>query len=148
MPKVKADVKFPRIDIPRTKDKIGSVMVNFVVDVLGEWVSTTTDVIPVWSGASRATFLQLATAAGVGIEIESFIVAPIGSRIPLGIETTTSEALIDPRSRTGQFGWSYESILEYLNIVEGRTNFLEHGRGVVERRGGPQLPQPIFIDEG
>lgn len=142
MPELKVDVRYPVVDIPRAKDKIKDTMTKFTFDVLREWVTEVTDVIPVWSGASRASFLRLANQAEVQIEIEPLIVAPIGSRIPLGFETSVGVIIADARGSAGLFGWDWQSTLDYIGIVDGRVRFLEAGKRVIDRRKPPELPQP------
>lgn len=144
MPEVKVDVRYPVVDIPRAKKRIKDTMTKFTFDVLREWVTEVTDVIPVWSGASRASFLKLANQAEVAIEIEPLIVAPIGSRIPLGYETSVGVVIADARGSAGLFGWDWSSTLDYIGIVDDRVRFIEAGERVVQRRPPPELPQPPF----
>jgi hypothetical protein len=142
MPKLKADVRYPVVDIPKAKQKIGETMTRFTFDVLREWVTEVTNVIPVWSGASRASFLKLANQAQVAIEIEPLIVAPIGSRIPLGFETSVGVIIADARGSAGLYGWDWESTLDYIGIVDSRVGFLQAGERVIDRNPPPELPQP------
>ena len=142
MPKVKADVRYPVVDIPRAQKKIGETMTKFTFDVLREWVTEVTDVIPVWSGASRASFLKLANQAQVAIEIEPLIVAPIGSRIPLGYALSTGVVIADARGSAGLYGWDWASTLDYIGIVDDRVRFIEAGERVIKRNPTPELPQP------
>ena len=147
MPKVSADVRYPVIDIPRAKKKIGKIMTDFVFEVLADWVTTTTTVIPVWSGASRASFLKLANQAKVKVEIEPLIVAPIGSRIPWGYQTSVGVVIADARGSRGLYGWDWESALPYIDDVESRVRFLEAGQRAVDRHKPPKLPEPPIKKE-
>ena len=142
MPEIKVEVRLPIFDIPRARKRIHEVMTNFTFDVLGEWVTEVTNVIPVWSGASRASFLKLANQAKVNIVIEPLIVAPIGSRIPLGFELSMGVVIADARGSRALYGWDWASTLDYLGIVEDRVKFLDAGRRVLDRRKPPQLPPP------
>lgn len=142
MPKVKADVRYPVVDIPKAKKVVGDTMTKFTFDVLRRWVTEVTDVIPVWSGASRASFLKLANQAEIQIEIDSLIVAPIGSRVPLGFETSVGVIIADARGAAGLYGWDWQSTLDYIGEVEDRTQFLEAGERVIKRNPTPELPQP------
>jgi hypothetical protein len=142
MPKVSAETRYPVVDIPRAKKKIGKTMTDFTFDVLREWITESTNVIPVWSGASRASFLKLANQAKVKIEIEPLIVAPIGSRIPLGYETSVGVIIADARGSRGLYGWDWASTLDYIGIVDDRVKFIQAGQRVVDRRKPPKLPQP------
>lgn len=142
MPTLKADVRYPVVDIPRAKKRINDTMTKFTFDVLKEWVNEVTDVIPVWSGASRASFLKLANQVQFQITIEPLIVAPIGSRIPLGYQTSMGVIIADARGSAGLYGWDWESTLDYIGIVDGRVGFLKAGERVIKRRKPPELPQP------
>jgi hypothetical protein len=142
MPELSAEVRYPVVDIPRAKRKIGEVMTKFTFDVLREWVTEVTNVIPVWSGASRASFLKLANQVQVAIEIEPLIVAPIGSRIPLGFETSVGVVIADARGSSGLYGWDWSSTLDYIGIVDDRVRFLEAGERVIKRNPTPELPPP------
>lgn len=142
MPELSADVRYPVVDIPRAKRKIGKTMTDFTFDILREWVTEVTNVIPVWSGASRASFLKLANQAKVEIEIEPLIVAPIGSRIPLGFATSMGVVIADARGSKGLYGWDWSSTLDYIGIVDDRVQFLKAGKRVIDRRNPPKLPQP------
>lgn len=142
MPNLRVDVRYPVADIPQAKKKIGDAMTAFTFDVLKEWVNEVTTVIPVWSGASRASFLKLANQAQVNIEIESLIVAPIGSRIPLGFASSIGVVIADARGSKALYGWDWESTLDYIGIVDDRVRFIDAGKRVIDRRGTPELPQP------
>jgi len=148
MPRLSVEPRYPVIDIPRAKRKIGETMTKFTFDVLKEWVIEVTNVIPVWSGASRASFLKLANQAQVEIEIEPLIVAPIGSRIPLGFETSMGVVIADARGSAGLYGWDWASTLDYIGIVDDRVRFLDAGQRVVDRRKPPELPQPPVKRKG
>lgn len=140
MPKLKAEIRYPVVDIPKAKQVIGETMNQFTFDVLREWVNEVTSVIPVWSGASRATFLKLANQVEFTIPIEP--VAPIGSRIPLGVESSIGVVIADARGSGALYGWDWSSTLDYLGIVESRVNFLDAGDRVIARTNPPELPQP------
>lgn len=132
MAKVGVEVRYPVVDIPQARNRIHDTMVDFVKDTLTIWISAATNVVPVWSGASRASFLKLANQVNYEIEIESLIVAPIGSRIPLGYQTSTGVIIADARGSAGLYGWDYESTLFYIDIVDGRVRFIEAGNQAIE----------------
>lgn len=132
MAKVGVEVRYPVVDIPQARKRIHDTMVDFVKDTLTIWISAATNVVPVWSGASRASFLKLANQVNYEIEIESLIVAPIGSRIPLGYQTSTGVIIADARGSAGLYGWDYESTLFYIDIVDGRVRFIEAGNQAIE----------------
>lgn len=139
--RISVDVRYPVVDEPKARQRIHDIMKTFILDTLADWVIGATTVIPVWSGASRATFLKLANQAKIDIVIEPLIVAPIGSRIPLGFAESTGVVIADARGSAGLYGWDYESTLFYLGIVEERTKFLEAGEAAIEGKR-PVLPPP------
>lgn len=139
--RINVDVRYPVVDMPKAKERIHEAMTAFTLDTLADWVIGATTVIPVWSGASRATFLKLANQAKIEIVIEPLIVAPIGSRIPLGFAESVGVVIADARGSGGLYGWDYEATLYYIGIVEQRTQFLEAGEAAIEGKR-PVLPDP------
>lgn len=133
---VKVKVRYPRIDVKATEDRIHKAMTDFVLRQLTTWVIHTTNPVPVWSGAARASFLKLANQVRTEIQINP--VAP--SRIPLGIDTSIGEVL----TKKGDiYGWFWESTLDHIEIVEDRVGFVEAGLRSI-RRTSVELPQPVF----
>lgn len=139
--KVSVDVRYPFVDIPKAKKVIHEAMTEFTIDTLADWVIGATTVIPVWSGASRATFLKLANQAKINVVIEPLIVAPIGSRIPLGFQESLGVVIADARGSGGIYGWDYIATLDYIGIVEDRTNFIQAGEVAIQGKT-PKLPEP------
>lgn len=138
-PKVRVKVKYPTPDIKATRDEIHKTMARFTIDTLKTWVLETVDPIPVWSGAARASFLYLAARAFTSIVINPIAPDPPGSRISLGITEATSELIAD--MNRGQYGWTWESDLAHIGIVEDRVGFVSAGLRAI-RNLQPELPQP------
>ncbi len=134
--KVKVKLNVPRPDLTKTRDKLHKEMTKFTIDQMKTWVLNTTDPIPVYTGAARASFLFLAAKAFTSISINP--VAP--SRITLGITEATSEIFSIPGKK---YGWSWESDLAHIGIVEDRVGFVNAGLASI-KRAKPKLPQPIF----
>jgi hypothetical protein len=128
-------VKYPRVDFKKTEDEIHKVMTKFTFDTLAKWVAGTTQPIPVWSGASRASFLRLAALASTSITINP--VAP--SRLTLGITEASSEVVA---KRGELYGWSWSSTLDYIDIVEERVSFIAAGFASIKAQR-VTLPQPV-----
>lgn len=127
----------PRIDIKATEKAIHEAMIRFVIDdALVPWVTYSTDPVPVWSGAARASFLKLASAAKTKIQINPIV----RSRIPLGIETSVGEVISSPGK---EYGWLWSSDLAHIGIVEDRVAFQEAGLRAIKRLK-PKLPAPVF----
>jgi hypothetical protein len=136
---ITAKVKYPRIDLPAVQAAVDERMKSFTLDAMAVWVRSATTVIPVWSGASRASFLKLARQVSLTIPIQP--VAPIGSRIPLGIETSTGSIIADQAA--GLYGWQWSSGLDYIGIVDIRVGFLDAAISAT-RKLSPELPPLEF----
>lgn len=113
-------VRYPRPDIEKTTDAIHAYMSDKIIEAVKTYVFATTDVIPVWSGASKASFLKLAFFAKVQLAISPVV----KSRIPLGIETSTGEVFTE---RGKIYGFNWASDLYYIHIVDQRVRFVERG---------------------
>jgi hypothetical protein len=129
----------PQIDVQATKEEIHKMMTKWIIETLGGWVGEATNPIPVWSGASRATFLKAANEAKTTISI-SPIVAPIGSRIDLGIEESTFILDVLPAQF---YGWEWTASLDYLPVVDDRVRFLARGEQYIKTKETP--PEPPIV---
>lgn len=138
MAKVKITNLF-EVDLEASTKAFHETMVQFTKDTLVEWVIHTTQPIPVWSGAARATFIKLANQVQFNVDVSPITSPPsVGDRTLLGVDNSSGTLI----AKIPNYGWDWESTLEYIDIVEGRSRFLEAGeRAIADRR--PQLPQPI-----
>lgn len=98
-----------------------------------EWINAALDIIPVWSGASHATFLHLARAAGYQLTINERSNAP--NRVHLGARTSSGD--IEIKADAGQFSFNYETRLRHLNINER-----EHATRLTDPRLFGELRDP------
>lgn len=132
---VSVKVRYPRPDLKKTRNRNHKAMVKFTQDTLKVWVLETTNPIPVWSGAARASFLFLAAKAFTSITINPVV----ESRITLGI----TEAKAEVFTKKGKFyGWSWETNLVHMPFVEDRVAFVAAGLKAIKNLK-PKLPQPI-----
>lgn len=76
-----------------------------------EWLATVKDMIPVWSGASRATLLVLARR----IEFEISINPTVESRVGLGLQNAQADLHLNGPS---EFYFSYSTTLDHLVFNE------------------------------
>jgi hypothetical protein len=127
-------VQYPTIDLKRTREEIHRVMSEYVIESLRTWVIATTDVVPVLTGASKASFTKLATEASYNLSI-----TPKGKKnnISLGVESFSGGVFADESA--GSYGWTWSSDLDYIHVVDRHNRFLDAGQFVVE-----QLPPPVF----
>lgn len=76
-----------------------------------QWIVTATGIIPVWSGASHGTFLDLAQAIGYNLSISPSRTSPTN-------ESAAGRAVSDGdfvvNAATGQFYFSYSTDLPHL----------------------------------
>jgi hypothetical protein len=123
--KFTADFKCPRIvDYKSFLDKF---MQEVLKEAVKTWLQATVIAeVPVWSGASQATFVKLATAVD-----ESWPILPeVPSRIPQGTSESTGQLEV-----TGnQYLFSYSTTLPWLitNEYTDATQF-----GIHLRKPGP-----------
>lgn len=132
-----AIVRYPRPDIDRTTDEIHRVMSNLAVDAAKTFVFATTDIIPVLTGGTKASFLKLAGQVKVTLTINP----RKKSRIPLGIETSTGEVFAE---RGLIYGFNWTSDLFYIHYVDAAVGFVERGVQAV-RQIHVKLPPPIIL---
>jgi len=111
-------------------------MVKFTLDTLKVWVLETVNPVPVWSGAARASFLQAAAVAQTSITINPIV----ESRITLGITEAQTDVFLKKGS---PYGWSWQTDLEYMPIVEDRVSFVAAGLRAIKNLK-PTLPQPEY----
>jgi hypothetical protein len=134
MARVKVKVRYPRPDIKKTRENNHKAMVKFTFDTLKVWVLETTNPIPVWSGAARASFLFLAAKAQTSITINPIV----DSRLSLGITEAKAEVFMKKGSL---YGWSWQTDLVHMPIVEERVGFVQAGLKAIKNMK-PKLPQP------
>jgi len=92
--------------------------------------------IPVWSGAERATFLNLAKQISYNIPISPTAWNGRLNRIPLGERCGTGRLIID--ATKGRYSFEYTNDLHYLTFNEYKNaNSDKAGSGVVGRLLNP-----------
>lgn len=138
-----AKVRYPRIDRNKTNDDIHKAMTRAVFDAARAFVLAATRQVPVWSGASKASFLKLAHQVEATLTINPKSDAP--NRIPLGIETSTGE-IIATKGRHYAFTWA--SDLDYIHIVDRHNSFVDAGLAALNRKKFAKLPQPVIKRSG
>ena len=128
----------PKIDVKKTVDAFHKDMTKFLFDTLKLWVSETTNPVPVWSGAARASFLKLANQAQVTISINP--VAP--PRIDLGIEQSKGVVTADVKK---EYSWLWSSDLAHIGIVDDRVGFVDIGIAAI-RNMEPPTTDIVYIE--
>ena len=110
--RIRAQLQLPQLSLQRYMTDMKARLGEQIARAAAEWLSTVTDVVPVWSGASRGTFLKLAHDISFAIDI-----APtVASRVPLGQGHSEGRVDIDPQA--GRYSFSYQTDLPHLLVNE------------------------------
>ena len=103
----------PRIDLAKYRKVFDKHLRETIAQALMEWLEATVLAeVPVWSGASRATFLQL--ARNIEYNIPIFPVAP--SRVGRGM--SESNGSLETDEAKGRYVFKYQTTLPWLIINE------------------------------
>jgi len=107
--KIKATFKVPRVDFAKYRARLQEVLGEAIVQAAFEWLGATTAAIPVWSGASLATFQPLASAIGFSLSVQP---TAFTNRVGLGLNNAVGE--INTDTSKGLFTFTYSTTLEHL----------------------------------
>ncbi len=110
--KLSATFRLPRISFPKYRDALRQTLTEGITEAAFLWLNATTAEIPSWSGASRATFLKLATAIGFSVDIAVSSTSRF-DRTGLGQSRSTGGIDIDKASE-GLVSFNYGTTLEHL----------------------------------
>jgi hypothetical protein len=143
----KAIFKAPRLNLTGYRAKLQRELGDALAFATAQWLDAAVDAVPVWSGASRATFLPLASFISFAISI-----SPIKRRGGINIGLQNASADYEADGSTGRFFFTYSTSLEHLiynefndgNIAPGPGqfgtlinpgpyNFQEKGKSAFER---------------
>lgn len=107
--KIKATFKVPRVNFSKYRKALQETLGEAIAQAAFEWLGATTASIPVWSGASLATFQPLASQVGMTLAI-----SPVTrfSGINLGLSNATGSVTAD--ADRGVFKFEYSTTLEHL----------------------------------
>jgi hypothetical protein len=106
-------LRAPRIDLDKYRRVLDKHLREAIAQALTEWLEATVMAeVPVWSGASRATFLAL--ARNIEYNIPIFPVAP--SRISRGV--SESSGSLEADEMKGRYVFTYQTTLPWLIINE------------------------------
>jgi len=154
--KFKAKFRAPRIQLGKYQQQLHEHLSDAIAHAAFVWLEAVLSEIPVWSGASHATFLRLAREVGYHLSI-----APSAlSRISYGQRQGDGEVVTDPQQ--GLYLFRYQTTLTHLIYNEfhnanadpdpdlfhrlirpGPYYFQQKGRMAFERyAAGVRLPSP------
>lgn len=108
-----ARLQKPKLNVSKYREALHRTLAEALAQAALVWIETTAEaVIPVWSGASRATFLALADKIGCVVTISPVV----EERIDLGV--LNSSATLVMNQSAGRYSFSYVSTLPHLYINE------------------------------
>lgn len=115
MIKVSATYQVPKINVSAYKRVLNDTFSRAIADAARVWLQATTVEIPVWSGASLATFAKLASDAGFSLgSLSPVFNAP--SRIGLGL--SASQGSLEGDNSRATFKFTYATSLRHLIFNE------------------------------
>jgi hypothetical protein len=132
------------IDLNQYGEELHKTMQVFTISMLKRWLNTIPSNVPIWSGASRASFLKLAVLARTSIPLYPVVAPnPPGNRTHLGVLTSKGKVFMQKGGLLGRsrYGWEWGSKLDWIGIVDARHNFIEKANASIRGRQ-PVLPQP------
>lgn len=155
--KLSATFRVPQYNINAYRAALKERLGEAIAQAVFIWLDTVMPIIPVWSGASRATLRPLASQIGMNIALSprAFI-----NRESLGEASSTGKLNVDENA--GIYSFSYSTSLEHLIYNEfndanrfpdptlfarllqpGPYNFQEKGAAAFEKfAAGVRLPDP------
>jgi hypothetical protein len=113
--KFKGKFQLPSLNLQQFKQKLDIQLRDLLVESAKVWLQAGTSKVPVWSGAARSTFQDLASRVNFAISISPVPHAP--DRRGLGRSTGTGDLEIDPKK--GFYSFTYTTTLEHL--IENET---------------------------
>jgi hypothetical protein len=131
--KITARFEMPRLDVVAYRKALAEELSVLITQAAFEWVLAATAEIPVWSGASHATFLHLTRVLGYQLAINEAGNAP--RRVNYGLSNSSGSLDIDPGA--GQFSFSYETDLKHLVYNEYNNANLSPDPGLFSRLKQP-----------
>lgn len=104
------------VDLFAYKRELDRVLRDALAAGIFAYLQRMMEIIPVWSGGERATFLQLASTISFSLPIQPNAWDGKLNRIPLGEQCGTGRLIID--AGNGQYHFEYTNDLHYLTFNE------------------------------
>lgn len=127
--KIKATFQVPRFNLASYVAALSEVLSDAIAQAAFEWINAATAEIPVWSGASRATFMRLADAIDFKIVINEAPNAP--RRVSYG--QRHGDGGLDIDAAKGRFSFMYETSLKHLVYNEYNNANIDPDPGLFSR---------------
>jgi len=115
----KAQFSIPRIDVAAYRNALDAHMKGLIAQGLMEWLEAVLAEIPVWSGASRATFVKLAQQISYNLPVGPAAVQAAHGLFTSRIDRTAagmsqSEGSLTANKQTGEYTFTYSTTLPWL----------------------------------
>jgi hypothetical protein len=140
--RITATLQTPRINLTQYKKRLSEDMTAALTNAAFDWIQATTAKIPVWSGASHATFLHLSREIGFNLAIDNANNAP--RRVSYGLRNSEGSFTVDANS--GVFAFDYSTTLKHLIYNEYNNANITPDPGLFSRLLNPGPYQ--FQDAG
>jgi len=111
---IRANLELPQVDLVGYKNTLAQILEKAITEAAFGWVSTAISLIPIWSGASRATFAALAADINFSLQVAPVTTAP--NRVAEGAEASSGGVVFDRSA--GIFSFSYSTTLGHLIFNE------------------------------
>ena len=108
--KFRGTLSIPSLDLSGYLARLDKVLTDAIQNAAREWLHATVVEVPVWSGASVATFLKLAAAVAFPLGVSP--ITGVKSRIPIG--TANSTGSLDLDKAAGKYTFTYGTTLAHL----------------------------------
>jgi hypothetical protein len=106
--KFTASFAAPSLDLAAYRKVLDQHMRDVLAQAIIAWLGAVLEEIPVWSGASRATFIPLASRVSYGIPIAPRVISRIGT----GIASSAGPLELDEQK--GRYAFEYRTWLPWL----------------------------------
>ena len=106
--KFTAQFSIPRIDVAAYQSALHAHMSDMIAQALMAWLEAVLAEIPVWSGASRATFVKLADSISYSIPIAPTVMDRTGRG------EASSDGGVVANKETGEYSFTYSTTLPWL----------------------------------
>ena len=103
----------PRINMTAYREKLRAHMAEVLSYAAMQWLMTVLEEVPVWSGASRATFVKLAAKINFNVDIQPVV----PSRIGMGLAESDFEWSLD-EGGSAKYYFRYSTTLAHLIFNE------------------------------
>jgi len=109
------NAQLPTLDVNKIKAQIDQELSDLLIEAATAWIEAGAFKVPVWSGAARSTFHDLASRLNFTLAISPTANAP--DRTALGRGAGSGDLKID--KKRGTYGFEYSTTLDHL--IENET---------------------------